>query len=138
MVRIGIVGGSRILNAHLQGFAQLRAAGVDDFRITALTARVRDDALMFRQRGAGPPPRPPVMDPATGDPLAAPHTYVSDFQPDVLPEVYTDYRAMIADGAQIGFADALPNFVRVQELDAFEEEDDEDEEGEEDEDEDEA
>ena len=99
MVRIGIVGGSRILNAHLQGFAQLRAAGVDDFRITALTARVRDDALMFRQRGAGPPPRPPVMDPATGDPLAAPHTYVSDFQPDVLPEVYTDYAAMIADGA---------------------------------------
>lgn len=98
MLRIGIVGCGRILNAHLQGFLALRAAGVDTFRITALTARARDDALMFRQRGEGPPPRPPVMDPATGDPLAAPHTYVSDFQPDPLPEVYTDYAEMISEG----------------------------------------
>ncbi len=98
MLRIGIVGCGRILNAHLQGFAQLRAAGMDGFRITALCARVESDALMFRRRGVGPPPRPPVMDPATGDPLAAPHTYVSDFQPDLLPEVYTDYAQMIAHG----------------------------------------
>ncbi|MFN8474559.1 MAG: Gfo/Idh/MocA family oxidoreductase [Anaerolineae bacterium] len=98
MLRIGIVGCGRILNAHLQGFLALRAAGVDTFRITALTARNRDDALMFRLRGEGPPPRPPVMDPATGDPLAAPHTYVSDFQADVLPEVYTDYSEMITEG----------------------------------------
>ncbi len=99
MLRIGIVGCGRILNAHLQGFLALRAAGVHTFRITALTARNRDDALMFRQRGEGPPPRPPVMDPATGDPLAAPHTYVSDFQPDLLPEVYTDYAEMMTQGS---------------------------------------
>ena len=47
-----------------------------------------------------------------------------------------EVRAMVAEGAQIGFADALPNFVRVEELDAFEE-DDEDEEQDEEEEEDE-
>lgn len=46
-----------------------------------------------------------------------------------------EVRAMVADGAQIGFADALPNFVRVQELDAFEEDDEDEEEEDEDEDE---
>lgn len=48
-----------------------------------------------------------------------------------------EVRAMVADGAQIGFADALPNFVRVQELDAFEEDDEDEEEEDEDEEEDE-
>ena len=48
-----------------------------------------------------------------------------------------EVRAMVADGAQISFADALPNFVRVQELDAFEDDEDE-EEDDEDEEEDEA
>src|SRR5207253_10102820 len=72
MLRIGIVGCGRILNAHLQGFAHLRTCAVDTFRIAALCARRADDARMFRRRGEGPTPRPPVMDPATGDPLAAP------------------------------------------------------------------
>ncbi|MEN9937637.1 MAG: hypothetical protein RLZZ387_4216 [Chloroflexota bacterium] len=99
MLRIGIVGCGRILNAHLQGYMRLRELGIDTFRITALCARREEDALMFRRRGEGPPPRPPVLDPATGDPLAAPHTYVSDIQDDLLPEVFTDYRAMIASGA---------------------------------------
>jgi 1,5-anhydro-D-fructose reductase (1,5-anhydro-D-mannitol-forming) len=98
MLRIGIVGCGRILNAHLQGYKQLRAAGIDSFRITALCARRREDALMFLQRGEGPPPRPPVIDPATGDPLAAPHTYLSDFQDDVQPQIFTDYRDLIASG----------------------------------------
>jgi predicted dehydrogenase len=98
MIRIGIVGCGRILNAHLQGYLRLRELGIDTFRITALCARRQEDALMFRKRGEGPPPRPPVLDPSTGDPLAAPHTYVSDIQDDVLPEVYTDYRDLIASG----------------------------------------
>lgn len=98
MLRIGIVGCGRILNAHLQGYKLLRARGVDSFRITALCARRRDDALMFLKRGEGPGPRPPVLDPATGDPLAAPHTYLSDFQDDVQPAVFTDYRELIASG----------------------------------------
>jgi hypothetical protein len=45
-----------------------------------------------------------------------------------------EVRAMVAEGAQIGFADALPHFVRVEEADAFEDEEEEDED-EEDEDE---
>lgn len=98
MIRIGIVGCGRILNAHLQGYKKLRDLGIDNFRITALCARKESDALMFRKRGEGPPPRPPVLDPATGDPLAAPHTYLSDFQDDVDVKVYTDYREMIASG----------------------------------------
>ncbi|GAB4111941.1 MAG: hypothetical protein Fur005_13860 [Roseiflexaceae bacterium] len=98
MLRIGIVGCGRILNAHLQGYLKLRKLGIDTFRITALCARNEQDALMFRKRGEGPPPRPPVLDPATGDPLAAPHTYLSDFQDDVDVAVYTDYRDLIASG----------------------------------------
>ena len=99
MIRIGIVGCGRILNAHLQGYKQLRERGIDTFRITALCARREEDALMFRRRGEGPPPRPPVLDPATGDPLAAPHTYVSDFQDDVEVAIFTDYRELIAGGS---------------------------------------
>src|SRR5258706_7941629 len=64
---------------------------------------------MFRRRGEGPPPRPPVLDPATGDPLAAPHTYLSDFQDDVEAAVYTDYRELIADGQ----VDAINDFTTL-------------------------
>lgn len=98
MIRIGIVGCGRILNAHLQGFLKLRQAGVDGFRITALAARNLDDALMFRRRGEGPAPRPPTLPPESGDPLAAPHTYLSDFQDDVEAEVYVDYVEMLEAG----------------------------------------
>src|SRR3954447_3353858 len=99
MIRIGIVGCGRILNAHLQGYKKLREVGIDNFRITALCARREEDALMFRRRGEGPPPRPPVLDPSTGDPLAAPHTYLSDFQDDVEVAIFTDYRALLAGGS---------------------------------------
>ena len=109
MIRIGIVGCGRILNAHLQGYKKLRDIGIDNFRITALVARKADDARMFARRGEGPPPRPPVLPPETGDPLAAPHTYVSDFQDDVDAAIYTDYRQMIADGV----VDAVNDFTTL-------------------------
>jgi len=93
-IRIGIVGCGRILPAILRGFRLLREAGDDSFRITALCARKAEDALMFRQRGEGPRPRDPVSG-MTADPLSAPHLYVGDFQADMAPRVYTDYREML-------------------------------------------
>lgn len=109
MIRIGIVGCGRILNAHLQGYKKMREAGIDNFRITALVARREDDARMFVRRGEGPTPRPPVIAQDTGDPLGAPHTYLSDFQDDVEVRTYTDYRAMIADGV----VDAVNDFTTL-------------------------
>jgi 1,5-anhydro-D-fructose reductase (1,5-anhydro-D-mannitol-forming) len=61
MIRIGIVGCGRILNAHLQGYKQLRERGVDTFRITALCARREEDALMFRRRGRPCSTHPPAI-----------------------------------------------------------------------------
>jgi predicted dehydrogenase len=103
------VGCGRILNAHLQGYKKLREAGIDNFRITALVARKEEDALMFRRRGEGPTPRPAVLPPESGDPLAAPHTYVSDFQDDVDVQVFTDYRQML-DEADV---DAVNDFTTL-------------------------
>lgn len=108
MISIGIVGCGRILNAHLQGLLKLQRAGDDGFRITALTARREIDAHMFRRRGEGPTPRPPVLDPSTGDPLAAPHTYVSDLHEDGDAAVFTDFRQMIASGRIDAVIDTSP------------------------------
>lgn len=97
-IRLGVAGCARILPAHLRGIATAQAAGTDPFRITALCARRIEDALMFRRRGEGPPPRPPASD-NENDPLGAPHRYVSDLQSDLVPEVYDDWRAMVASDA---------------------------------------
>ncbi len=96
-IRIGIVGCGRILPAHLRGYATLRQSGVDDFRITALYSRQRRDAEMFRKRGEGPPPRPPVSN-RPADPLSAPHSYVSDFQPELDAEVFDDFQTLLKSG----------------------------------------
>jgi predicted dehydrogenase len=89
-----VIGCGRILPAHLRGLHALRQVGFDDFRVTALVARNPDDARMFRRRGEGPTPRPPVAkDP--NDSLAAPHRYVSDFQPEEDAVVYPTVEAML-------------------------------------------
>jgi len=97
-IRIGIVGCGRILPAHLRGYALLRESGFDDFRITALFSRQRQDAEMFRKRGEGPTPRPPVSN-RPSDPLSVPHSYVSDFQPEVDAEVFDDFSSLLASGS---------------------------------------
>ncbi|MDE2888236.1 MAG: Gfo/Idh/MocA family oxidoreductase [Gemmatimonadota bacterium] len=97
-VRIGVIGCGRILNAHLRGFRTLQENGFGDcFRITALCARRCEDALRFRTRGEGPGPRPAPVE-AAGDPLNAPHAYISDLHPGRETAVYTDYREMLERG----------------------------------------
>ncbi len=95
-VRLGIVGAARILPAHLRGLQAILDADLAQVRITAIAARRIEDAVMFRLRGEGPPPRPPV---ATNerDPLGAPHLYASDLHADTLPEIYDDWRTMLDD-----------------------------------------
>jgi len=97
LFNIGIVGCGRILNAHLKGYKILREAGLDNFRITALCSRDRDNALRFRKRGEGPPPFTPLGR-AEGDPLACEPMYVTDVNDDVSIGVYTDYHEMIDRG----------------------------------------
>ena len=106
MIRIGVVGCGRILAAHLRGYRRLREAGVDDFEITALCARKEADALGYVKRNGGFPQRKAVSD-TPGDPLAVGEEYLSDFQPGVDVEIFTDYRKMIASGP----VDAVNDFT---------------------------
>ena len=91
------MGCGRILSAHLRGYQLLRAAGVDNFRITALSARHLPDAQSYVRRGDGPPQRTPVGG-KPGDPLSAGDIYLSDFQDDVEVATFSDYREMISRG----------------------------------------
>lgn len=94
-IRLGIIGCGRILPAHLRGLRRLREAGFEGFRITTLMARNLDDALRFRRRGEGPPPRPPAsVNPE--DSLGAPHMYVSDVHPGEVA-IYDDLDRMLAE-----------------------------------------
>jgi 1,5-anhydro-D-fructose reductase (1,5-anhydro-D-mannitol-forming) len=95
MIRIGIIGCGRILNAHLQAYKRLRELGVDNFRITALCDLHEDNARMYLRRGEGPAPRPPLINAASGDIMSAPQTYLSDFQEDQDVQLFTDYRDLI-------------------------------------------
>lgn len=78
-IRIGLVGAGRILPAHLRGYSLLRNAGIDTFRITAITSRTRRDAEAYLQRNSGPVPREPVSH-QPADPLSVHDVFIDDFQ----------------------------------------------------------
>jgi 1,5-anhydro-D-fructose reductase (1,5-anhydro-D-mannitol-forming) len=98
LIRIGLVGAGRILPAHLRGYQLLRQAGVDNFRITAITSPTRRDAESFLKRDVGPAPRPAVSH-QPADPLAVHDVFMSDFQADVDVEVYDSLEDMLAADA---------------------------------------
>lgn len=103
MLRVALVGCGRIMPAHLHAYKNLWDLGIKNFRIVALVARKEEDALRFRKRGEGPPPRTPVTtNPA--DPLGKPHLYVSDIHDDVLPEIFTSWQQML-DETEVDLVD---------------------------------
>lgn len=92
-LRVGLIGAGRIVPAHLRGYAALRAAGVDDFRITAICSRDPARARSFltsggQAAGAGP----------SVDPLFAPPIAIGEFQDDVEPRIFADVREMLDAG----------------------------------------
>jgi predicted dehydrogenase len=109
MIRIGIIGCGRILNAHLQAYKRLRELGIDNFRITALCDVNEEFPRMFLRRGEGIPPRSPLISAAAGDILSAPQTYLSDFQDDRDVKLFTDFRQLIASDV----VDAINDFSTV-------------------------
>jgi len=92
-LNVALVGCGRIMPAHLWGYRELQERNAVEVRIKAIVARRILDAMRFRRRGEGPPPRPPVGPP--GDPLRAPHIWVEDFQKDIEVELYDDYQEML-------------------------------------------
>ncbi len=96
-INVGIIGCGKITAAHMNGFRELKEKGLlGDVVIRGLCSLEKDEAVRFRMRGEGPAPLPGVG--PEDDPMHAPHVYVSDFQDEPLPEVYTDYRDMLARG----------------------------------------
>ncbi len=91
-INLALIGCGRIMPAHLNGLMKIMEEGID-VKIRGLVARKKEDALRFRKRGEGPPPRPAVGPP--GDPLVAPHVWIYDFQKDADVEIYTDYKEML-------------------------------------------
>jgi predicted dehydrogenase len=73
----------------------LREAGVDTFRVTALTSRTRQAAESFLSRGVGPTPRAPVSA-QPSDPLSVDDVFLSDFQHDVAARVYDSLDELLA------------------------------------------
>ncbi|MGE3271473.1 MAG: Gfo/Idh/MocA family protein [Chloroflexota bacterium] len=95
-LRIGLIGAGRIVPAHLFGYAALRAAGVDDFRITAICSRDAERASLLLT--ADPATRAPAEAWKYGDPVSTQAITVGDFQTDVAPAIFTDLQDMLNSG----------------------------------------
>src|SRR5436305_9823977 len=95
-LRVGLIGAGRIVPAHLRGYAALRAAGLDDFRITAICSRDPARARLFVAPDANR--TADANDWQFGDPLEKQAITVRDFQDDVEPEIFIDVQAMLDSG----------------------------------------
>jgi predicted dehydrogenase len=95
-LRIGLIGAGRIVPAHLRGYAALRAAGQDDFRITALCSRDPARARLFVAPDSGRQASASTWQ--YGDPLEDQAITVADFQDDVEPAIFSDVQAMLDSG----------------------------------------
>src|SRR5690349_5760495 len=95
-LRIGLIGAGRIVPAHLRGYAALRAAGRDDFRITAICSRDPARGRLFAAPAGSS--RASAATWQFGDPLADQAITVADFQDDVQPQIFTDVAAMLDAG----------------------------------------
>ena len=95
-LRIGLIGAGRIVPAHLRGYAALRDAGVDDFRVTAICSR--DPARARLLVSAEGDSRGSATSWRYGDPVESQPIAVADFQDDVEPAIFTDVQAMLDAG----------------------------------------
>lgn len=94
-IKVGLVGCGRIMPIHLHGYKALMEKGFE-VEIRALCDKHIENALRFRKRSEGLQPRDPVGPP--GDPLHAPHIYVSDFQKSGIDiELYDNYKNMLKE-----------------------------------------
>lgn len=94
-INLGIIGCGYITRAHLNALKELKEKGLlEGLCIRALCDRERWKAESFLKRGEGPAQQPGVG--PAGDPMQAPPIWVADFQPDPRPEVYADYRELLA------------------------------------------
>ncbi len=92
-IRIGIVGCGHIAAAHLNGFKELKEKGLlEGVTIRGLCNPTRWKAESFKKHGEGPEQQPGVG--PGDDAMQAPPVWVSDFQEDPEPGIYTDYREM--------------------------------------------
>jgi 1,5-anhydro-D-fructose reductase (1,5-anhydro-D-mannitol-forming) len=92
--RIGIVGCGHIAAAHLNSLRGLKEKGLlGDTVVAALCDRDEWKAQSFLRRGEGPAQQPGVG--PEDDPMHAPPVWVSDFQPDPVPLVFSDYRELL-------------------------------------------
>lgn len=94
-LRVGLIGAGRIVPAHLRGYAALRSAGFDDFRITAICSRdpARARSLIGTQGQAAGGMAGPSVDPLFAAPIP-----ISEFQDDADVRVFTDVREMLDAG----------------------------------------